>query len=190
MNSDSSVCAFPLVLTRHIQPEHCRTTRYEWPQCGEKNFWTEQISWQFYLNCYSSIIMCLSCNSSAFQTMFLSKMDNHLNYSLALPGNIRLIEYQPGSINWNGDLSPVLWENPGPYEDSSPTNPLILSKLTRVSRIFRDVCKCESFPFHYFANFPYSALVEDDHLIDRLRREKFDLAMTEQYDNCALVIFR
>lgn len=120
--------------------------------------------------------------------MFLSKMDNHLNYSLPLSRNIRLIEYRPESINWNGDLSPVLWENPGPYEDSSPTNPLILSKLARVSKIFRDACKCESFPFHYFANFPYLALVEDGHLIERLRREKFDLAMTEQYDNCALVI--
>ncbi|PAV86846.1 hypothetical protein WR25_24236 [Diploscapter pachys] len=108
-------------------------------------------------------------------TMFLSKMDNHLNYSLPLSRNIRLIEYRPESINWNGDLSPVLWENPGPYEDSSPTNPLILSKLARVSRIFRDACK---------------SLVEDGHLIERLRREKFDLAMTEQYDNCAFGIFK
>ncbi|PAV91389.1 hypothetical protein WR25_04454 [Diploscapter pachys] len=108
-------------------------------------------------------------------TMFLSKMDNHLNYSLPLSRNIRLIEYRPESVNWNGDLSPVLWENPGPYEDSSPTNPLILSKFARVSRIFRDACK---------------SLVEDGDLIEKLRREKFDLAMTEQYDNCAFGIFK
>ncbi|CAI2351074.1 unnamed protein product [Caenorhabditis sp. 36 PRJEB53466] len=74
-----------------------------------------------------------------------------------------------------GHLRQVLWSNPGPYEDSSPLNPLIFYKLLKVSRTF--VTACEN-------------IASDEMFLDSLREQNFDVGLVEQYDSCGFGVFK
>lgn len=68
-----------------------------------------------------------------------------------------------------GHLRRILWQNPGPFEDSNPLNPRIFSKLLKVSSLFNGACQ---------------VVASQHRLLHALRNENFDVGLVEQYDSC------
>ncbi|TMS39280.1 hypothetical protein L596_005829 [Steinernema carpocapsae] len=68
----------------------------------------------------------------------------------------------------------TLWNNPGPFDDSSPLNPKITLKLVRVASLFCEACKMQATDFT---------------LANKLLEEDFDIGVVEQYDSCGFGIF-
>ncbi|GMT25398.1 hypothetical protein PFISCL1PPCAC_16695, partial [Pristionchus fissidentatus] len=103
-------------------------------------------------------------------TMVLSSVDNTVRCNGS--SRAEIIRAHVGIPN--GLLTRSLWQNPGPYEDSSPLNPAILAKLLRVSSIFVRAC---------------SELAKNVELISYLKSKKFDVGLVEQYDSCGFGLF-
>ncbi|GMR48833.1 hypothetical protein PMAYCL1PPCAC_19028, partial [Pristionchus mayeri] len=103
-------------------------------------------------------------------TMLLSSVDDTVRYNAS--SGVEVIRVNVGIPN--GLLVRSLWNNPGPYEDSSPLNPAILAKLLRVSRIFVRAC---------------SELAQNAELISHLKERNFDVGLVEQYDSCGFGLF-
>ncbi|CAD6193521.1 unnamed protein product [Caenorhabditis auriculariae] len=87
--------------------------------------------------------------------------------------NVEMLRKNVGVAS--GTLRDTLWSNPGPYEDSSPLNPIIFRKFLRVSSVFVVACR---------------ELVEDVEFLRTLASYEFDVGLVEQYDSCGFGLFK
>ncbi|KAK0399682.1 hypothetical protein QR680_003160 [Steinernema hermaphroditum] len=104
-------------------------------------------------------------------TMLLARVDPAVKTHVAKLASVRTIDLPELQ---DGVFANTLWNNPGPFDDSSPLNPKITLKLYRVASIFIDACKMQA---------------DDLQLVSELREEQYDTAVVEQYDSCGFGLF-
>uniref|UniRef100_A0A1I7YR82 glucuronosyltransferase n=1 Tax=Steinernema glaseri TaxID=37863 RepID=A0A1I7YR82_9BILA len=104
-------------------------------------------------------------------TMLIARIDPAVRTHVAQMATVRTISLPNLK---DGVLANTLWRNPGPFDDSSPLNPKITSKLFRVASIFIDACRVQA---------------TDLNLASELAEQRFDVGVVEQYDSCGFGVF-